>query len=78
MGVSCLRFPYPCNRCSGIPPRFRCSSSYCSECPVFVEFFFNFSAVQLSFFDYVPKKPLSFWEYELASLAKEREDLLNE
>lgn len=78
-----MRIPDPCNRCSSIPLNFRCSDSYCIDCPVFVEFFFPSAYEQMSFDDlfspyYVPVKPMSFWEYELASVAKEREELINE
>lgn len=71
-----MRVSDPCNRCSIIPSKFRCSDFYCVDCPVFVEFFFADAYEQMSFSDLVPEKPLSFWEYELALVAKEREDLL--
>lgn len=71
-----MRIPNPCNRCSDIPLKFRCSDAYCIDCPVFVEFFFAGAYVQISFDDLVPEKPLSFLEYELALVAKEREELL--
>lgn len=76
-----MRIPNPCNRCSDIPRKFRCSTVFCLSCPVYVEFFFADAYVQMSFDDLpvsdpVPDKPLSFWEYELASVAKERKELL--
>lgn len=71
-----MRISDPCKRCSGIPLKFRCSDAYCIECPVFVEFFFSDVYEQISFDGFLPVKPLSFWEYELASAAKERKELL--
>lgn len=76
-----MRFPNPCIRCLDIPVQSRCSLDYCVECPVFVEFFLAGAYDQMSFDDLLsadsmPVKPMSFSEYELASVAKEREELL--
>lgn len=59
-----MRIPYPCARCLTIPAKCRCTLLYCSECSVFLDFFFRVQFVQMSFDDY------------LADKAKEREELL--
>lgn len=73
-----MRIPNPCNRCSSIPLKFRCSDSYCLECPVYVVFFFADAYEQMSFDDLSPVEvaPMGFFEYELASVANERKELL--
>lgn len=65
-----MRIPNPCKRCSDIPLEFRCSDSFCVECPVFVEFFFADAYEQISFDDLLSEKPLSFLEYVHALVAK--------